>query len=646
MHEHVFRLPRRAKSVIVLSVDMALVVVTFMVATMLRTSDLWPTAALAKGMPALLFALCSAGVLSGMLRTYAIKLSAFEIHALARLALWACGVTVVATVGNMILDLGAPRTVPLIAGALLMAFVVVGRLFALSLLIGLSRRVEAGEPVAVYGAGAAGLQMIGALQRSTEYRPVLLIDDDPRLHGVVMAGLRVGGMDRLACAVRSGRVSRVLVAIPSLDRAERRRLLGRIATLDVPVEALPTYPEMFRHGELVDTLRPVSPEDLLCRDSVALDMPQIEHAYTGRVVLVSGAGGSIGSELCRQLVASGVRRLVLLDASEIALYDIERELHPRAREAGVALVARLGDVCDGAGCARLMRDEAVEVVLHAAAYKHVPMVEANEVAGARNNVLGTETLATAAARSGVRRFILVSTDKAVRPTNVMGATKRLAEMAVQDLQRRVGGPGGMVLSMVRFGNVLGSSGSVIPLFHRQIAAGGPVTLTHRDVTRFFMTIPEAARLVLLAGSFADGGEVFVLDMGEPVRIMDLAHRMIELSGRSVRDERNPDGDIAIAVSGLRPGEKLYEELLIDGTTLTTPHPKILRVREGCIDAGRIAGVMAALRDGVARGDATTIRRALIDAVDEYLPSHRHDGAACKAPMPPQTTVASATRPAA
>ena len=305
-------------------------------------------------------------------------------------------------------------------------------------------------------------------------------------------------------------------------------------------------------GGIVDNLRPVAHEELLGRDRVELDMPRIAKGYAGRSALVSGAGGSIGSDLCRQLVAAGVSRLVMLERSELALYEIERDLSPLAAEAGTTLVSRLGDVCDRDGCARLMREHGIEIVLHAAAYKHVPLMEANEAAGTRNNVLGTRALALAAREAGVARFILVSTDKAVRPTNVMGATKRLAEMVVQDQQRRASGT---VFSMVRFGNVLGSSGSVIPLFRRQIADGGPVTLTHRDVTRYFMTIPEAARLVLLAGSYAEGGEVFVLDMGEPVahRRPCPAHDRIVRSNRARRRQprrRDRDRD-----AGPPPGRK-------------------------------------------------------------------------------------------
>lgn len=358
----------------------------------------------------------------------------------------------------------------------------------------------------------------------------------------------------------------------------------------------------------------ISADALLERDKIELDLPEVSEAYEGRCVFVSGAGGSIGSELARQVVAAGARKVVLYDHSEYALYTIERELRQFADAHGVRLIPVLASVTDQKRAQAVLREQEVDIVLHAAAYKHVPMIEENEIAGVRNNVIGTQTMAVASRLAGVRRFMLVSTDKAVRPTNIMGATKRLAELVVQDMQTR---SESTVFSMVRFGNVLGSSGSVIPLFREQIRTGGPITLTHADVTRYFMTIPEAARLVLLAGSFAEGGEVFVLDMGDPIRILDLARRMVSLSGLRLRDDDHPQGDIEVRFTGLRPGEKLFEELLIDARNLPTPHPKIMRAEEIKLSELEMARLLRDLTTAIDQNDKAAVRQIVQASVDGY-----------------------------
>jgi FlaA1/EpsC-like NDP-sugar epimerase len=383
---------------------------------------------------------------------------------------------------------------------------------------------------------------------------------------------------------------------------------------------VPSFAQLVGEEAFIDTLTPVVAGRFLGRQQVDQGLLPGFAAYAGQSVLVSGAGGSVGSELCRQLLAMRPRRLVLFEVSEIALYTIDRELRELAEGMAIDIVPVLGSTTDSRMARAVMVEHCVEVVLHAAAYKHVPLVEANPIAGLANNVLGTRTMGDAANEAGVKRFVLISTDKAVRPTNIMGASKRLAELVVQDLAKR---SNGTVFSMVRFGNVLGSSGSVIPLFKEQIARGGPVTLTHEDVTRYFMTISEAAQLVLLAGSFSDpsrssGGEVYVLDMGKPVRIRDLAVQMIEAAGYSVRSPANPDGDIEIVVVGLRPGEKLHEELLIGEGLLTTPHPKILRAEETSLTELRMAGALRALRAAVTTGDPEQARQVVRDYVDGYV----------------------------
>lgn len=370
--------------------------------------------------------------------------------------------------------------------------------------------------------------------------------------------------------------------------------------------------------------RPISADDLLGRNVVNLDVSDVAMTIAGRSVLVSGAGGSIGSELCRQLLSCSPRRIVLFEHCEYALYSIDRQIRPLAEIGGIEVSAVLGSICDRARVRWVMETHGVEIVLHAAAFKHVPLVEGNEIEGVKNNVFGTKLLAEVALELEIERFIMISTDKAVRPTNVMGATKRLAEMVIQDLQTR---SPTTKFALVRFGNVLGSSGSVIPLFSSQILAGGPVTVTHPEVTRYFMTITEAAGLVLLAGAYAQGGDLFVLDMGKPVKIIDLARRMVELSGLTVKDATNPDGDIEIRVIGLRPGEKLYEELLVDGAPQPTEHPKILRAEETFPSQLELADIMEELQAAIEANSADAARRQIARAVEGFPHAGRFPAAA-------------------
>ncbi|WP_156413989.1 MULTISPECIES: nucleoside-diphosphate sugar epimerase/dehydratase, partial [unclassified Guyparkeria] len=371
----------------------------------------------------------------------------------------------------------------------------------------------------------------------------------------------------------------------------------------------------------LDQIQEIDIEDLLGREPVAPDVELMHRCITDKTVLVTGAGGSIGSELCRQVIAQGAKRLILFEVSEFALYRIDQELRalPGVANGEIEVIAALGSVLDERRLARLFDRFAVDTVYHAAAYKHVPLVEHNPVEGLSNNALGTLIAARLAAASSVSHFVLISTDKAVRPTNIMGASKRLAEMALQALQPN---SPDTVFSMVRFGNVLGSSGSVVPLFRRQIADGGPITVTHPDITRYFMTIPEAVELVIQAGSMAQGGDVFVLDMGEPVKIAQLARRMVHLSGLEVRDERNPDGDVEIVYTGLRPGEKLFEELLIGEAVSGTAHPRILRASEDCLPWSVFEKRLARLRKDMDRFDLPAVRTHLADVVSGYEPHHR------------------------
>lgn len=615
MYRHISEISRTSKAFVVLGLDALVVLVAIFLAIVFRTGNFWPAGELERGLPFLGTMLGLGIVLALVMSLPRIKLSAFDMQTMTQIAVYATMLGVSGTVLNLAADLGVPRTVPLIFGFLLFCLSVGWKLIASQFLNWLRSLGGTRVPVAVYGCGSAGIQLISMLQRSSEFRVVAVVDDNPNLRGVAIGGLRVQSTTILDELVGSGRVRRILLAMPSVSRANQRRILQGLEHLGIEVHALPPYAEMVTSGGLMPMLKPVSTDDLLGREKINLNLPGMAEAYHGRSVLISGAGGSIGSELCRQILKTGVRRLVLFERSELALYEIEQELCQIAAERGVDLVSVLGSITDLRSIRRTFVAHDIEVVLHAAAYKHVPLVEINELEGVRNNVLGTRTLAEAAEEAGVERFILISTDKAVRPTNVMGATKRLAEMVVQDLACRAKVTR---FTMVRFGNVLGSSGSVIPLFQRQITAGGPVTVTDPEVTRFFMTVPEAAQLVLLAGSYSQGGEVFVLDMGKPVKIMDLAHQVIEMSGLTVRGAANPDGDIEIVITGLRPGEKLYEELLIgEGGLLETPHPKILRANENCPSSSEIIQILGNLEAAVATDSITAARQQIAIWVEGY-----------------------------
>ena len=493
------------------------------------------------------------------------------------------------------------------------------RLLLLRVVLNLYRNSQPRCRVLIYGAGTTGMQLVTALKSHQSIEPVAFVDDNLAMQGMTVAGLRVHSPLRISEIVRERNIDRVLLAMPSLSQPKQSQIARRLQKLGLEVQALPSFAQLIGEEALVDKLQTVAPNRLLGRARLDKEMLGGAEAYAGRSVLVSGAGGSIGSELCRQLLSCRPARMVLFELSELALYTVEQDLRQLADEAGIELVLVLGSVTDQRIVRRALSEHRVDVVLHAAAYKHVPLVEANPLVGMANNVLGTATLAQESREAGVSRFILVSSDKAVRPTNVMGASKRLAELVVQDLAAR---SSRTAFAMVRFGNVLGSSGSVVPLFQEQIARGGPVTVTHAEVTRYFMTVQEASRLVLLAGSYATGGEVYVLDMGQPVLIRNLARQVIEASGYAVRDEANPDGDIEIVTVGLRDGEKLHEELMIGKGLITTPHPKILCAQEGKLSEIEVASAMRALRAALAAGDSEAARAVADRWVEGYKPSRK------------------------
>ena len=438
----------------------------------------------------------------------------------------------------------------------------------------------------IYGAGHSGMQIATALRQSGQYFLAGYIDDSPQYQGSIINGLMVYSPNEIARLIKTHGVSDILLAMPSISRARRNQILQDLREYQIHVRSLPDLIDLAQGRVTVLDIKELEPDDLLGRESVEPDTQLISKNISNKVVLVSGAGGSIGSELCRQILRASPQNLLLLDHSEFNLYAIEAELintlQASGGDASGRIVPILGSVKDERRLEEIFSKWEIDTVYHAAAYKHVPLVECNPVEGLENNVIGTLNMAITAQKHGVDNFVLVSTDKAVRPTNVMGATKRFAELILQALAE-ANKEKGTCFSMVRFGNVLGSSGSVVPLFREQIRVGGPITLTHAEVTRYFMTIPEAAQLVIQAGAMAKGGEVFVLDMGEPVKIYDLARRMVELSGLSVQDDLNPDGDIAIVVTGLRPGEKLYEELLIGENPISTTHPRIMMAKEEYIN---------------------------------------------------------------
>jgi FlaA1/EpsC-like NDP-sugar epimerase len=470
-----------------------------------------------------------------------------------------------------------------------------------------------GDKVIIYGAGASGRQLLNNLLHNGDYNPVAFVDDGPKLKGGVINGVSVYSTQQLPELVSSFNISYVLLALPSVSHQRRREIIDDLEGLSVHVKTVPGFSELMLGSAKVGQLQDIDLEDLLGRDPVSPDVELIDRCLRDKVVLVTGAGGSIGSELCRQIARCQPRELVLLDISEHALYQISTELK-RDISHNISVIPLLGMVQNQSRMETIFKEFKVETVYHAAAYKHVPMVEFNVVEGVYNNVFGTLSAARAAMNAGVQNFVLISTDKAVRPTNMMGASKRMAELILQSFAKRYDGTR---YSMVRFGNVLGSSGSVVPLFRRQIEDGGPVTVTHKDIIRYFMTIPEAAQLVLQASTMAKSGEVFVLDMGEPVRIVNLAQRLIRLMGYEVKDSAHPKGDIEIKYTGLRPGEKLYEELLIGDNASGTGHPKIMQAAEAMLDDDTIDQYTSELRDACDANDCDQIQQILQLAVAEF-----------------------------
>lgn len=559
---------------------------------------------------AALFCASSANILG----LHHLRLNSYEASGLMRTAMTALMTAAVCSSLSIAMSLPLPGTVFTIFALSLFSSIAMSRILLRNVLTWVYRQGPRHSQLIIYGAGQAGLQLAAALHSTGNDEVVGFVDDNPKLHNLTLMGATVYPPQQIEKLIERKNVSRVVLAMPAVKDSEQARIATRLRNLGCDVHALPSFNDLVTDNDLSKRYKPVPLDVLLGRNDLGKELPAVASAYRDGVVMITGAGGSIGSELCRQLIAYNPKQLVLVDHCELALYNVDRELRERAPN--LAIVPLLGTVCDQSHMTEIMVEYGVESVLHAAAYKHVPLVERNEIAGLQNNVIGTKVLADAAIAAGVKQFILVSSDKAVRPANIMGASKRLAEMAIQDLATR---SEATKFSMVRFGNVLGSSGSVIPLFEKQIAQGGPVTLTHNDVARYFMTISEAARLVLLAGTFSRGGDVFVLDMGELVPIRKLARQMIEGAGLTVRDSKNPAGDISIEITGLRPGEKMIEELLISPDMLTTPHPKIMRAQEICPSEFEVATALKDLRSCIQTGDRARARDLVARWVEPQLP---------------------------
>jgi FlaA1/EpsC-like NDP-sugar epimerase len=619
-------LPRALKRLIVLLVDASLCVIAVSLAFYLRVGE-WVSLSYHPEYKAMTPVWVSLGLAVPVFVAFGLY------RAIFRYSGWPALVTVGKAVGlyglvfmaifTLVGVPGVPRTVGLIQPLLVLFLVGASRALARYWLGGLylsQLKLGTLPKVLIYGAGSAGRQLANALANSYEMRVAGYLDDDDRLHGHVLNGLAIYSPQDLSGLVLSLGISDVLLALPTANRKRRNEILALMQQAKVSVRTLPSVMELAQGKVSTADLRELDIDDLLGRDSVPPNHILLGRNVTRKVVLVTGAGGSIGSELCRQILKLKPQTLLLVDQSEYALYEIHQELLEKVQalgEGAVQLVPLLASVRDAERMREVITTWSPDTIYHAAAYKHVPLVEHNPAEALKNNVFGTRTVAQLAAEHGVSDVVLVSTDKAVRPTNIMGASKRLAELVLQALAAE---PSKTTFSMVRFGNVLGSSGSVVPKFRQQIKNGGPITLTHPEVTRFFMTIPEAAQLVIQAGAMAKGGDVFVLDMGESVKIMDLAQRMIELSGLTERTEANPDGDIAIEITGLRPGEKLFEELLIGNDPQPTLHPRIMKASEEKMAWSDLQDSLNAMQVALDVNDVGVLRRMLEQLVSGYHPS--------------------------
>ncbi|MCW8889873.1 MAG: polysaccharide biosynthesis protein [Sedimenticola sp.] len=616
----VLAMPRYAKRIIALVVDASLCVLTVWFAYYLRLGEFvslvgkpFLTVAVSLGVALPIF------IISGLYRAI-FRYSGWPALVTVTRAIAIYGL-VYASVFTAIGIPGIPRTIGIIQPLLLLFAVGGSRALARYWLGGMYQsqlKIAALPKALIYGAGASGRQLASAMSNSMDLRVTGFLDDDDRLHGHVLNGLPVYSLDDLQGLIETRGVTDVLLALPSVQRKRRNQILEEMLNYHVAVRTLPSLGDLTQGKVTTSDLHELDIDDLLGREPVAPNHILLNKNITGKIILVTGAGGSIGSELCRQIVKLRPSRLLLVELSEYALYVVHAEIESLCgKESNVQLIPLLASVSNMERMREIISTWKPHTVYHAAAYKHVPLVEHNPAEGVRNNVFGTLSAARAAMEQGVADFVLISTDKAVRPTNIMGASKRLAEIVLQALAAE---SHHTKFSMVRFGNVLGSSGSVVPKFRQQIRDGGPITLTHSEITRYFMTIPEAAQLVIQASAMAKGGDVFVLDMGQPVKIMDLARRMVELSGLTVQDDSNPDGDVGIEITGLRPGEKLFEELLIGDNPEPTSHPRIMKAHDDYIPWHDLEKKLDTLLIALDVNDIDVIRAMLEQLVSGYQPS--------------------------
>ena len=522
---------------------------------------------------------------------------------------------IVGFVMMMFREADLPRSVILIFWFVSNTLVITSRFLFKGILYSWDNFVNNRKAVIIYGAGSAGAQLIESLRKSHDYAPVAFIDDDHSKVGTIINYTQVYGFKDLRKIIKKRKVKVLLLAIPSMSEFKKKDLLKKLSKYPIEVKVLPSVSSIVNGEVSIESIKKVKVEDILGRHPVEPKKSLLKKNISGKNILITGAGGSIGSELCRQILELNPKKIILFEHSEFNLYSIHQELSKSRKR--VQIIPILANVTDAKKVSKIINEEGIHTIYHAAAYKHVPMVEMNAVEGVYNNIFGTYNVAIAAEENDVENLVLISTDKAVRPTNVMGASKRFSELILQGLHKKKSAK--TCFSMVRFGNVLDSAGSVVPLFRSQIQNGGPVTVTHRDVTRYFMSIPEAVQLVLQSGAMAKGGDVFVLDMGEPIKILDLAYRMINLSGLTPIDDENPDGDIKIRITGLRPGEKLYEELLIGNDVVQSSHPRIMQATEEDLEWADIEKSIKIILKAHDENDEQSIRSLLLKNVDGYNP---------------------------
>lgn len=614
-------LPRSLKRAIMMAIDAIWLPVCLWLAYCLRLSSWWPMDFIGEDWWVFVFVSIVGVAIFSQMSVYRTILRYAGMQAAVQI-LKGVGLVSLALMALVFLvgGLNMPRSVPIIF--LLVGLMYVGGtrlIYRIHYQWMIQRKLNK-ESILIYGAGAAGVQISMALADSAEYRVIAFLDDNKQLQGSLVQGKRVYSIDNLEHLIQTQNIQRILLAIPSAPRETRRRIVERLKTAKIKVLTLPSMPEIITGEAKVDLIKSVEIEDLLGRDPIPPIQELMQASIKGKTVMITGAGGSIGSEICRQVMQQDPSKIIINDHSEYNLYTIEQELNTikHDKNSNIEIYAVLGSVCDKNFLNRVISSCKVQTMYHAAAYKHVPMIEKNIFVGLQNNVFGTQIACQCAVENSVERFVLISTDKAVRPTNIMGATKRTAELVIQDMAAH---SDQTVFCMVRFGNVLDSSGSVIPLFRKQIAKGGPITVTHPDITRYFMTINEAASLVIQAGSMAVGGEVFVLDMGEEVKIISLAKQIIHLSGLEVRNDNGTTGDIQIVFTGLRPGEKIREELLIGNNVTGTQHPRIMRALEHKLPRNEIIKYLNELQHAQTLHDVFLAKTILKKIVSGYQPSN-------------------------